>query len=150
MANHAKPGRDRLMLQVAYFGGLRVSELLLTWSRVSFAATAARRSLSTVGKGEKAREVVPHCRRGVSGRRPKTIVSSAQDAPITVYVFAGGFRDRNDACAYALHQWKPEPLPTANEATVGRGGACAVHGLRQAPRVSSTLRGSRRCTTRPS
>ena len=51
MAKHAKPGRDRLMLQVAYFGGLSVSELLLTWSQVSFASTAARRSLSTVGKG---------------------------------------------------------------------------------------------------
>ena len=27
----------------------------------------------------------------------------------TVYVFAGGFGDRNDACAYALDQWELEP-----------------------------------------
>jgi len=30
----------------------------------------------------------------------------------TVYVFAGGFRDRNDARACALYQWEPESPPT--------------------------------------
>ena len=34
----------------------------------------------------------------------------------TVYVYAGGFRDREDACAYALDQWEPKPPPTATEA----------------------------------
>ena len=33
----------------------------------------------------------------------------------TVHVFAGGFRDRNDACAYALDRWEPEPPPTASQ-----------------------------------
>jgi integrase len=35
LIKHAKHRRDRLILQVAYFGGLRVSELVsLTWAQV--------------------------------------------------------------------------------------------------------------------
>jgi hypothetical protein len=31
------------------------------------------------------------------------------------YTFSGRFRDRNDACAYALDQWEQEPSPMASE-----------------------------------
>lgn len=36
-------------------------------------------------------------------------------ADTTVHVFAGRFRDRDDACAYALDQWEPEPDPWAGD-----------------------------------
>ena len=43
LIKRAKAGRDRLMLQVAYFGGLRVSELVsLTWAQVHHFPTTAR------------------------------------------------------------------------------------------------------------
>ena len=41
----AKPGRDRLLLEIGYFGGLRVSELVSRPGLRSFTATAARPSL---------------------------------------------------------------------------------------------------------
>jgi hypothetical protein len=36
-------------------------------------------------------------------------------ADTTVHVFAGEFRDRNDACAYALDQWEPPPTASKEE-----------------------------------
>src|SRR4029078_10819057 len=46
----AKPGRDRLLLEIGYFGGLRVSELVsLGWAQVK---------LEVVSKGDKVRQVL--------------------------------------------------------------------------------------------
>jgi len=58
LIKHAKPGRDRLMLQVAYYGGLRVSELVgLTWRQVT-RRDSGEAQLSLVGKGTNEREVL--------------------------------------------------------------------------------------------
>ena len=49
----AKPGRDRLLLRVGYFGGLRVTELI-TWDGArSSRGIAARRSWSSSAKATK-------------------------------------------------------------------------------------------------
>jgi integrase/recombinase XerD len=54
----AKPGRDRLLLQVAYYGALRVSELAgLTWAQI-FPRETGEAQLAIVGKGEKPRNVL--------------------------------------------------------------------------------------------
>jgi len=54
----AKPGRDRLLLEVGYFGGLRVSELVgLTWSQV-IRRDSGEAQLEVVGKGDKVRQVL--------------------------------------------------------------------------------------------
>ena len=54
----AKTDRDRLMLDLAYFGGLRASELVsLTWAQV-IRCDRGEAQLSIVGKGSKGWEVL--------------------------------------------------------------------------------------------
>ena len=54
----AKAGRDRAMFEVAYYGGLRVSELAaLTWSQVIPSETGEAQ-LAVIGKGDKDRHVL--------------------------------------------------------------------------------------------
>src|SRR5687768_3297514 len=54
----ANPGRDRLLLQVAYYGAHRVSELAsLTWGQVLPRETGEAQ-LAIVGKGDKPRNVL--------------------------------------------------------------------------------------------
>jgi integrase/recombinase XerD len=54
----AKPGRDQLMLEVAYFGGLRVSELVsLIWGQV-IRRNNGEAQLEIVGKGDNVRQVL--------------------------------------------------------------------------------------------
>jgi integrase/recombinase XerD len=54
----AKPGRDRLLFEVAYYGALRVSELArLTWGQVLPRETGEAQ-LAIVGKGDKPRNVL--------------------------------------------------------------------------------------------
>ena len=55
---HAAEGRDRLMLEVAYYGALRVSELVsLTWSQL-IPRDSGELQVEIVGKGQKARQVL--------------------------------------------------------------------------------------------
>jgi len=52
----AKPGRDQLMLETGYFGGLRVSELVsLIWSQV-IRRDNGEAQLEVIGKGDKVRQ----------------------------------------------------------------------------------------------
>jgi integrase/recombinase XerD len=70
LIKHAKGGRDRLMLQVAYFGGLRVGELVsLTWSQV-IRRDSGEAQLSVVGKGDKDGQNTDPCRnrRAIAGQ----------------------------------------------------------------------------------
>ncbi len=54
----AKPGRDRLLLEVAYYGALRVSEISnLTWGQVLPRETGEAQ-LAILGKGDKPRNVL--------------------------------------------------------------------------------------------
>ena len=54
----ARPERDRLMLEVGYFGALRVSELAgLTWSQIIPRETGEAQ-LAIVGKGDKPRNIL--------------------------------------------------------------------------------------------
>jgi site-specific recombinase XerD len=54
----ARSNRDRLMLEIAYFGALRVSELAsLTWSQVIPRETGEAQ-LAIVGKGDKPRNIL--------------------------------------------------------------------------------------------
>jgi integrase/recombinase XerD len=70
------------MLQVAYFGGLRVSELVsLTWSQV-IRRDSGEAQLSVIGKGDKEREVlIPPAIAG-------PLLASRGDAPASAPVFA--------------------------------------------------------------
>jgi integrase len=53
-----RPGRDKLMLETAYFGGLRVSELVsLIWAQV-IRRDNGEAQLEVVGKGDKVRQVL--------------------------------------------------------------------------------------------
>jgi site-specific recombinase XerD len=54
----AKAGRDQLMLDVAYFGGLRVSERVsLNWGQV-IRRDSGEAQLEVLGKGDKVRQVL--------------------------------------------------------------------------------------------
>ena len=54
----ARSKRDRLLLEVAYFGALRVSELAsLTWDRV-IPRDTGEAQLAIVGKGDKPRNIL--------------------------------------------------------------------------------------------
>jgi integrase/recombinase XerD len=78
----AKPGRDRLLLEVAYFGALRVSELVsLTWSQV-IRRDSGEAQLSIIGKGDKAREVL------FPAAIASPLLASRGDAPAGAPVFA--------------------------------------------------------------
>ena len=55
---HAAEGRDRLMLEVAYYGALRVSELVsLTWGQL-IPRDSGELQIEIVGKGQKSRQVL--------------------------------------------------------------------------------------------
>lgn len=59
LLNSASNERDGLMLEVAYFGGLRVAELVaLTWDRIIDRENSQMQIAGLVGKGGKEREVL--------------------------------------------------------------------------------------------
>ena len=77
----ASPGRDRLMLEVAYFGGLRVSELVsLTWRQV-IRRDSGEAQLEVVGKGDKVRQVL------IPAVIAARLLASRGDAPASAPVF---------------------------------------------------------------
>ena len=77
----AKPGRDRLMLEVAYYGALRVSELVsLTWGQLIPRDTGEVR-LELVGKGDKARQVL------LPAELAKKLLATRCGAPATDLIF---------------------------------------------------------------
>src|SRR6476661_466946 len=77
----ARPGRDQLMLEVGYFGALRVSELVsLSWNQV-IRRDSGEAQLEVVGKGDKVRQVlIPAV---ISAR----LFASRGDAPASDPVF---------------------------------------------------------------
>ena len=79
-----KTDRDRLMFDLAYFGGLRVSELVsLTWGQV-IRRDSGEAQLSIVGKGGKGREVlIPAPRGDASASAPVLPSVRRPDSPLT-------------------------------------------------------------------
>ncbi|PPC85835.1 MAG: integrase [Hyphomicrobium sp.] len=78
----AKPGRERILCEVAYFGGLRVSELSsLTWSQ-TIPRDSGELQLALVGKGDKSRHVL------LPADTAKGLLAMRGHAPQTARVFA--------------------------------------------------------------
>jgi hypothetical protein len=77
----ANPGRDRLMLEIAYFGGLRVSELVaLTWAQV-IRRDSGEAQLEVIGKGDKVRQVL------IPAVIAARLLASRADAPASAPAF---------------------------------------------------------------
>jgi site-specific recombinase XerD len=76
-----KTDRDRLMLDLAYFGGLRASEIVtLTWAQV-IKLDSGDAQLSIVGKGSKGREVL------IPAVIAARLFASQGEAPASALVF---------------------------------------------------------------
>lgn len=77
----AKPGRERVLFEVAYFGGLRVSELSsLTWSQ-TIPRDSGELQLALVGKGDKPRHVL------LPSETATALLAMRGDAPPSARVF---------------------------------------------------------------
>src|SRR4029453_1875843 len=77
----ARPGRDKLMLETAYFGGLRVSELVsLIWAQ-AIRRDNGEAQLEVVGKGEKVRQVL------IPPEISARLLASRGDEPASAPVF---------------------------------------------------------------
>ena len=117
----ARPGRDRLMLEVAYFGGLRVSELVsLTWSQV-IRRDNGEAQLEVVGKGDKVRQVlIPTAIAG-------PLLASRGDAPTSAPVFGSVRRPGQPLTERAVNY-----ILKNAAARAGVNPAASVHWLRHA------------------
>ena len=83
----AHPGRDRVMLEVCYFAGLRVSELAsLTWAQV-IPRDNGETQLEILGKGDKVRQVL------IPAEIAKRLLASRGEAPAANPVFPSERRD---------------------------------------------------------
>ena len=117
----ASPGRDRLMLEVAYFGGLRVSELVsLTWSQV-IRRDSGEAQLEVVGKGDKVRQVL------IPAVIAARLLASRGDAPASAPVFESV---RNPG--HALTERAVNFIVKAAAKRAGVNPAASVHWLRHA------------------
>jgi integrase/recombinase XerD len=117
----ARPGRDRAMLEVAYFGGLRVSELAaLTWAQV-IGRVSGEVQLEIVGKGEKVRQVL------IPAEVAEHLLAIRGEAKGSDPVFASGRREGNPLTERAIGY-----IVKAAARRAGVNPAASVHWLRHA------------------
>jgi integrase/recombinase XerD len=117
----ARPGRDRLLLEVAYFGALRVSELVgLTWRQV-IRRDSGEAQLSIVGKGDKSREVL------IPVAIATSLLASRSDAPASAPVFGSVRRPGQPLTERAVNYIVKDAAERA-----GVNPAASVHWLRHA------------------
>ena len=117
----AKPGRDQLMLDVAYFGGLRVSELVsLIWAQV-IRRDNGEAQLEVVGKGDKVRQVL------IPAEISARLFASRGDAPASAPVFGSVRRPGR-----ALSERAVNYMVKAAAERAGVNPAVSVHWLRHA------------------
>jgi site-specific recombinase XerD len=116
-----RPGRDRLMFEVAYFGGLRVSELVsLTWSQV-IRRDSGEAQLEVVGKGDKVRQVL------IPAEIATRLFASRGDAPTSAPVFGSVRRPGQPLTERAVNY-----ILKNAAARAGVNPAASVHWLRHA------------------
>jgi integrase/recombinase XerD len=116
----AKSDRDRLMFDLAYFGGLRVSELVsLIWGQV-IRRDSGEAQLSIIGKGSKGREVL------IPAVIAARLFASRGDAPASAHVFQSVRRPRCPLTERAVNFIVKE---AAERASVNP--AASIHWLRQ-------------------
>jgi site-specific recombinase XerD len=117
----ARTGRDRLLLQTAYFGGLRVSELVsLTWSQV-IRRDSGEAQLALVGKGDKERQVL------IPAAIAGPLMASRGDAPPTSPVFASVRNPGHPLTGRAVNYIVKDAAERA-----GVNPAASIHWLRHA------------------
>jgi site-specific recombinase XerD len=117
----AGQGRDRLMLEVAYFGGLRVSELVsLTWSQV-IRRDSGEAQLEVVGKGDKVRQVL------IPAAIAGALWASRGDVPTSAPVFDSVRRPGQPLTERAVNY-----ILKNAAARAGVNPAASVHWLRHA------------------
>ena len=85
-----KPGRDRLLLDVGYFGGLRVTELVtLEWRQV-IPQGQRRVQLEITGKGDKVRQVLlPAADCQAAAGQPGRCAAGGAGVPVDAPAWAG-------------------------------------------------------------
>ena len=127
----ARPGRDRVMLEVAYFGGLRVSELAgLTWAQV-IGRDNGEIQLEVVGKGEKVRQVL------IPAEIAKRLLAIRGDAAGSSPVFASGRKAEKPLTERAIGY-----IVKAAAKRAGVNPAASVHWLRHAHASHAIDRGA--------
>ena len=117
----AKTDRDRLMFDLAYFGGLRASELVsLTWGQV-IRRDSGEAQLSIVGKGSKGREVL------IPAVIAARLFASRGEAPVSAPVFESVQRPGSPLTAHGINSIVKEAAELA-----GVNPAVTIHWLRDA------------------
>jgi integrase len=116
----ATPGRNRTLLEIAYFGGLRVSELAgLTWSQIIPRETGEVQ-LAIVGKGDKPRNVL------LPADLAEALRSIRGDAPPSARVFPITERRTLSRLSPRLKSFTahPTPMRPAMCSIVGQPARC--------------------------